>query len=75
MLSGHRDQRDRGVLEPNGDGHRIMVAGAGVKQIDAIAEILFDADAGVDVLVERQPRLGGDVIPCGHPLLLSLIIA
>jgi len=73
MLSGHRDQRDRGVIEPNGDGHRIMVAGAGVKQIDAIAEILFDAD--VDVLVERQPRLGGDVIPCGHPLLLSLIIA
>lgn len=52
-----------------------MVAGAGVKQIDAIAEILFDADAGVDVLLERQPRLGGDFIPCGHPLLLSLIIA
>ncbi len=22
---------DRGVIEPNGDGHRIMVAGAGVE--------------------------------------------
>ncbi|PBE94094.1 hypothetical protein BGU35_19010 [Clostridioides difficile] len=75
MLSGHRDQRDRGVIEPNGDGHRIMVAGAGVKQIDAIAEILIDADAGVDVLVERQPRLGAAGIPRGPPLPLSLIIA
>ena len=74
MFGGHGDQRDRGVIEPDGDGHRVMVASAGVKQIDAVAEVLFDADAGVDVLIKRQSRLGGNVIPCGHPLLLGLIL-
>jgi hypothetical protein len=34
----------RGVIEPDGDGHRVMVASAGMKQIDAVAEVLFDAD-------------------------------
>ena len=53
MLSGNGDQRDRGVIEPNGDGYRVMVAGTGVKKIDAIAEVLFDADAGINVLLER----------------------
>lgn len=56
MFGGHGDQRDRGVIEPDGDGHRVMVASAGVKQIDAVAEVLFDADAGVDVLIKRQSR-------------------
>lgn len=74
MFSGYCDQWDWGVIEFNGDGYWIMVVGVGVKQIDVIVEILFDVDVGVDVLVEWQLCLGGDVIFCGYLLFLSLII-
>ena len=52
-----------------------MVAGPGMEQVNAVAEILLDADAGINMLIKRQPRLGRDVVAACHPLLLGQAVA
>ena len=71
MLSRDRHQRNGSVIQPHRHRDRVMVAGTRMEQIDAIAKILLHADAGINVLKKRQPRLGGDIVAARHTLLLG----
>ena len=71
MFGGHRDQRNGGVIQPHRHRDRIVIAGARMEQVNAIAEVLLHAHAGINVLIKRQPRLSGHIVAARHTLLLS----
>lgn len=52
---GQRDQRHGGIVKPQIDRNRVVVPGSTVEQVNVIAKVLLNADAGVQVMKPRQP--------------------
>ena len=66
------DQRNRRIVKPQVDRHRVVIAGSTVEQVNVVTKVLLKADAGVEMMKPRQPGFSGHVIATRHALLLHV---